>query len=553
MDLNNSSAEDDSILTLKERHLHKAAQLGDDQSIQLLIHELHVDVNARNALDRTALHLAAGNGHLKCVRILYDATANLEHPDKYGMNALLWAAWFGHQEIVAFLIKSGATLTIKNKNGLTFLHCAAAGGHTEVLDLIGENIGEFNVNEQDEKGQTAMHISVVNNNYSALLRLLHHKCDMFVNDKENGHTPIHTACELDRIECLRILLHHSLENQMLHEAVSCRNKFYYTPLHVCAEENRLDCVKLLMNYQVDKNGYVEEIMDDYNVMMAEIAELPEKKRQQREMEIVKKLDTYYDEDNGIEYLQVTTPLHLAAKQGYLKIVELLISKEENCEPTEDAAQDHHDGDDHDGSHFQNGVALLDQNNIQEIEDLQATIPEDAQAMANVENYLENIPKNPIDHQNLMDPSEIMFRENPEFLQGGMTESSHHQYSTQTSHQILDRDSGHGMDILEHNHIQRNVDSNQGDPMMLHSKFTSNVDFANRSNNQMIDAQTQPTSLPNDPNLMSDIQNQNNHQPKPSHTGSNFHEVQLKKIRKIINARNEQRQTALHLAAFGGHV
>merc|ERR1712176_651204 len=125
--------------------------------------------------------------------------------------------------------------------------------------------------------------------------------------------------------------------------------------------------------------------------------------------------------------------------------------------------------------------------------------------------------------------------------------------TQTSHQILDRDSGHGMDILEHNHIQRNVDSNQGDPMMLHSKFTSNVDFANRSNNQMIDAQTQPTSMPNDPNLMSDIQNQNNHQPKPSHTGSNFHEVQLKKIRKIINARNEQRQTALHLAAFGGHV
>lgn len=189
MELKTKIAED-SILTLKERHLHLAASIGDDQSIQLLIHELHVEVNARNAIDRTALHLAAGNGHHKCVRILYDAGANLEHPDKYGMNALLWAAWFGHEEIVSFLIKSGATLSIKNKNGLTFLHCAAAGGHVNVVDLIGQNIGEFNINVVDEKGQSAIHLAVIHDKYPALLRLLAHGCDIFVPDKLNCNTAI---------------------------------------------------------------------------------------------------------------------------------------------------------------------------------------------------------------------------------------------------------------------------------------------------------------------------------------------------------------------------
>ena len=79
--------EEDSILTLKERHLHTAARLGDEKSLQMLL-QIHVDTNCRNAIDRTPLHLAAGNGHQKIVEMLYQNGGNLELPDKYGMNAL---------------------------------------------------------------------------------------------------------------------------------------------------------------------------------------------------------------------------------------------------------------------------------------------------------------------------------------------------------------------------------------------------------------------------------------------------------------------------------
>jgi len=317
---------EDSILTLKERHLHLAASLGDEQSIQLLHFELRVDLNARNAIDRTALHLAAGNGNTKCVQILVDNAANIEHADKYGMNAVLWAAWFGHDETLSYLIKQGASLTVKNKNGLTFLHSAASGGHTKVIDLLKQNLAEFNINTTDEKGQTAVFHAVVHNNVFALSKLLDHNCNIFKTDKLNQNTAIHLACELDRYECLKILLHHAKSICRLKDAISSRNKHYYTPLHVCAEENRVSCVKLLLSYQVDKNGYVEKIMEDYNVMMKHLESLTEKKRQQKELEITKRLGRFYDEITETDYLLVTTPLHLAAKLGFLEIVELLIGQ-----------------------------------------------------------------------------------------------------------------------------------------------------------------------------------------------------------------------------------
>lgn len=80
---------------------------------------------------------------------------------------------------------------------------------------------------------------------------------------------------------------------------------------------------------MDRNGYVEKIMADYDTLMKEIELLPPKKRQIKELEVTKKLGTFYCEDTDFTYYLVTTPLHLAAKQGYLQIVELLISVEEH--------------------------------------------------------------------------------------------------------------------------------------------------------------------------------------------------------------------------------
>lgn len=326
MDISENEAED-SILTLKERHLHAAARLGDEKSLGMLL-QIHVDVNCRNAIDRTPIHLAAGNGHKKIVELLFQNGGNIETPDKYGMDALLWAAWFGHAQIVAFLIKSGASITVKNKNGLTFLHAAAAGGHVKVIDLLSQNLSEFNINTTDEKGQTAVHHAIIHDKYQALLGLLRHKCDIFVYDKDEQNTPIHTACQLNRIECLRILLHHAQESSCLQLAIAARNKNYYTPLHLCAEENRVDCTNILLSYGVDRNGYAEEILTDYEHVAAKLEELPPKLRQKQELTITKHILTYHDELTKEDLILVTTPIHLAAKSGFLGIVTLLIDTTE---------------------------------------------------------------------------------------------------------------------------------------------------------------------------------------------------------------------------------
>ena len=64
-----------------------------------------------SAAGRTALHLAAGGGHVDCVRTLLEAGAALNLADnKGGQTALSLAAGGGHLDIVTLLLGRGADL-----------------------------------------------------------------------------------------------------------------------------------------------------------------------------------------------------------------------------------------------------------------------------------------------------------------------------------------------------------------------------------------------------------------------------------------------------------
>lgn len=140
---------------------------------------------------------------------------------------------------------------------------------------------------------------------------------------------MHGACQLNRIECLRILLHHAQEQGNLNLAISARNKHYYTPLHVCAEENRIECTKILLDYGVDINGYVEEILADHSKLMEKIDRLPPKLKQKHELQIAKHILNFHDDLLKEDVILCTTPLHLAAKRGYTDLVSIIIDTEIN--------------------------------------------------------------------------------------------------------------------------------------------------------------------------------------------------------------------------------
>ena len=93
------------------------------------------DVNVRG-WDNTALHKAAGGGHIEVVRFLVENGADVNARDKGDDTALHDAAFEGHIEVVRFLLENGADVT-------GALHEAADRGHLEVMRFLVENRGRY--------------------------------------------------------------------------------------------------------------------------------------------------------------------------------------------------------------------------------------------------------------------------------------------------------------------------------------------------------------------------------------------------------------------------
>ena len=149
-----------------EDKLFKAAWTGDITNL----HNTSADVNTKDALGRTPLHISAekgyddvaiflvengadvnftdANGNTPLIFIIHK-TGNLEitkrliakgavvnAQNRTGETALMYAAWRGHSEIVEFLIEHHADATLKNRQGDTALTLAKSKGHLDIVRML---------------------------------------------------------------------------------------------------------------------------------------------------------------------------------------------------------------------------------------------------------------------------------------------------------------------------------------------------------------------------------------------------------------------------------
>ena len=113
--------------------LHIAGYFGADQVIPLLV-EKGTPINLLDRDGRTALHLAAHEGHVSTVAILMDHQVDPEIKEtKGGMTALHFAVAQKHTETVEILLKKGANASPEEKNGHTPLLIA---DHEELDDIV---------------------------------------------------------------------------------------------------------------------------------------------------------------------------------------------------------------------------------------------------------------------------------------------------------------------------------------------------------------------------------------------------------------------------------
>ena len=153
-----------------EDKLFKSAWTGDMTNL----HKVNADVNTKDALGRTPLHIAAekgygdvavflvengadvnitdANGNTPLIFIIHK-TGNLEitkqliakgavinAQNRTGETALMYAAWRGHSEIVEFLLEHRADATLRNRQGDTALTLAESRGHLDIVQMLQTTI-----------------------------------------------------------------------------------------------------------------------------------------------------------------------------------------------------------------------------------------------------------------------------------------------------------------------------------------------------------------------------------------------------------------------------
>ncbi|KAF7239512.1 Ankyrin repeat and death domain-containing protein 1A [Varanus komodoensis] len=222
------ASEDDTLL-LSEKEFHDAARRNDTARMAELI-ERGVDVKAKNNLDRTALHWAAGAGHVQAVRLLLAHDAAVNDEDNFGMNALLLSAWFGHLRIVQILVNAGAKTNCVNKNGRGLLHCAAQRGHINVIEFLIEDLEDVRLDKKDKMERTAFHLAAENGQLEVVKFLILAGCKCSIKDKDKN-TAMHLAAKNGHAEVLQKLIEAgmSLDEKNRELKAACKNA---PPLYV---------------------------------------------------------------------------------------------------------------------------------------------------------------------------------------------------------------------------------------------------------------------------------------------------------------------------------
>jgi hypothetical protein len=132
--------------------------MGVTSSVKRMLEMKSIDVEAKQKGEedgRTCLINAARNGHLDICRLLIDKGAQVNAKDSIGCTPLHLAAWKGHIEILRPLCDRGADIEARNQDGSRPLHYAVKYGHFPIMKELIE-VRNAGINARDDDGWTAL-------------------------------------------------------------------------------------------------------------------------------------------------------------------------------------------------------------------------------------------------------------------------------------------------------------------------------------------------------------------------------------------------------------
>ncbi|XP_031557741.1 transient receptor potential cation channel subfamily A member 1-like isoform X2 [Actinia tenebrosa] len=297
--------------------LHLACRRSKLEVITLLLNQRSVNVNARDKLQLTPLHLAAAQGCPKTCQMLMDHGADVfavasdqttplhsaifNGNDKCGGNSvadtLLLRVVAQNTRNVDDIIKS------HDMNCNTLLHNCALTNSLDVAKKIielGADVNALNTN----LGTTPLHVACAMGGFEMAKMLVEMKAALQPKDC-SGQTPLHRAAMFGHVQIIEYLLDNGAD-------VDPRDKSNQTPFLVAVASKRTNCLKALLAKQSRLNFRDE----DQKTALYLAAE----NNRAEHVEVLGLAGSSVNERNE----EGKTPLHAAACNGNRKVCKVLI-------------------------------------------------------------------------------------------------------------------------------------------------------------------------------------------------------------------------------------
>ncbi|CAN7938240.1 unnamed protein product [Ixodes hexagonus] len=313
--------------------LHHAALSGNSHVVRCLLPYASVSgaLQATDKQGRTALHNAATVGDVEVVRLLLEHGVNVNAVDKKGLTAVHIAAKEGSLDAIRTLcsdadkdlvngecplaqLQAEELLSGKDKQQMTPLHYAVEGKHLDVARYLLER-GKLtarlpagvNPNEATCTGHTALHLAAMHCGEAMCRLLVEHGATLDALAEEN-RTPLLLAATSDRPSIVAFLLDGGagLEDSDVHGN---------TPLLCAVDGGSVDVVRLLL-----ARGANVACSNNRELNVFHVAVLAKNADVLQELLNVHNKETLINakDSNG------DTPLHHAASNAFLDIVQLLL-------------------------------------------------------------------------------------------------------------------------------------------------------------------------------------------------------------------------------------
>lgn len=232
--------------------LHAAACEGHKVVCGVLIEQgSMVKVGEMDIEGRTALILAAQEGHVSTVRLLLDRRCPIDHRAYDGHSALSAALLEEQIDVAELLMRRGADTDVRDAEGRPLLYLLALEGRLEMATLLLEK-GGVPLESRDAEGRTALHVACWQGYVEMVNLLLNHSANPNAQDSE-GRPPLHSVAWTGHAQVGRRLL----EVPGLNIDLCCNQRA--TALSIAAQEGHVNIVAMLL-----EKGANPEHADKYN-------------------------------------------------------------------------------------------------------------------------------------------------------------------------------------------------------------------------------------------------------------------------------------------------